>query len=55
MNKKLYATAIIFIVAGLYLPDFMQMPVKYSIIGSVLTVIGMNTKEFFGKSGEDNE
>lgn len=49
MNKKLYATAIICMLVGLYLPQFMQMPVTILIMGSVVTYIAMNTEEFFGR------
>lgn len=55
MNKNLYMTAIICTLVGLYLPAFMQMPVTLIILGTFIMFVFTNTKEFFGKRGEDNE
>lgn len=51
MNKKIYMTAIICTLAGLYLPPFMQMPVTLIIFGTFIMFVFTNTKEFFGKKG----
>lgn len=55
MNKNLYMTAITCTLAGLYLPNFMQLPMTLLIIGSFLTYVIGNAKEFFGERGEENE
>lgn len=55
MDKKIYMTAIICTLVGLYLPTIMQAPMTLLIAGSFLTYVISNTIEFFGKRGEENE
>lgn len=55
MDKKIYMTAIICTLTGLYLPNFMQLPMTLLVIVSFLTYVLSNTIEFFGERGEDDE
>lgn len=47
MNKNLYMTLITSLLLGVYIPRFMQFGVTLLIIGSFVTFVGVNYKEFF--------
>ncbi|XRJ96210.1 hypothetical protein ACPBEI_07370 [Latilactobacillus sakei] len=55
MNKRMYLSAMISIVLGLYIPKDMQDIAIIAIMSSIITFVGIKYKDFFPAKGSDDD